>query len=257
MYVLCDMETYGCTCDLYLTTTCSYTHSWISHKLIAIFLYRHTHRYIEVFRSTHAEIRPVRGALPPGRPTPYDRPGARGGYGGYSSKYGSGYERSYRGRGRGGGPVPAGYPPYDPYGAGGGAGGYYEQQDYYGGGFDGGFHPPPPGAADQSLVSYPPIRPSQPTRGGFGAPKEKHSIRMRGLPFSAKDKDITDFFTPLVPLKVNIDFDHYGRPSGEAEVQFSSHEDAMAAMQKNNDHMGKLCTVCWGVYTHSVGLATE
>ena len=86
--------------------------------------------------------------------------------------------------------------------------------------------------------------PSQPTRGGFGAPKEKHSIRMRGLPFSAKDKDITDFFTPLVPLKVNIDFDHYGRPSGEAEVQFSSHEDAMAAMQKNNDHMGKLCTVC-------------
>lgn len=196
-----------------------------------------------MFRSTHAEIRPVRGAPPPSRPTPYDRPGGtRGGYGGYNAKYGSGYERPYRGRGRGGGPVPGSYPPYDPYGggAGGAAGGGYYEQEYYGAGYEGGYPPPPPGTGDQSLVAYPPIRPSQPARGGgFGAPKEKHSIRMRGLPFSAKDKDIMDFFAPLVPVRVNIDFDHYGRPSGEAEVQFGSHEDAMSAMQKNNAHMGE------------------
>ena len=57
------------------------------------------HRYIEIFRSTHAEIRPVihRGG---GRPSPYDRPGGRGFGGGYGGKYGSGYERQYRGRGK-------------------------------------------------------------------------------------------------------------------------------------------------------------
>jgi hypothetical protein len=35
-----------------------------------------------------------------------------------------------------------------------------------------------------------------------------------------------------------MDFDQYGRPSGEAEVYFSTHEDATAAMQKNNQHIG-------------------
>ena len=62
-------------------------------------------RYIEVFRSSHSEVKPFKG----GRPTPYSRPGGRGGgyqgygtYGGGGAKYGSGYERSYRGsRGRG------------------------------------------------------------------------------------------------------------------------------------------------------------
>ncbi len=71
-----------------------------------------------------------------------------------------------------------------------------------------------------------------------GLTKAKHVIRMRGLPFSAKEKDIMDFFTPVVPLKVNVDFDHYGRPAGEAEVHFATHDDAVASMQKNNAHMG-------------------
>ncbi len=66
---------------------------------------------------------------------------------------------------------------------------------------------------------------------------------MRGLPFSAKEKHILDFFSPQVPTRVNIDFNHYGRLAGEAEVQFGSHEDAVAAMQKNNAQMGMVC-VC-------------
>ncbi len=70
-------------------------------------------RYIEVFRSSHAEVRPVKSAP---RPTPYSRPGGRGGYGGYGGKYGSGYERGYN-RGRGRGPPPGHFhPPYDAYG---------------------------------------------------------------------------------------------------------------------------------------------
>ena len=75
------------------------------------------HRYIEVFRSSHVEVRPVKSTP---RSSPYARPGARGGfsgYGGYGGKYGSGYERGYN-RGRGRGPPPGHFhPPYDaPYG---------------------------------------------------------------------------------------------------------------------------------------------
>ena len=68
---------------------------------------------------------------------------------------------------------------------------------------------------------------------------------MRGLPYSAKEKDITDFFSPLVPLRLNMDYDQYGRPSGEAEIYFSSHQDASAAMQKNNQHIGMLSQVLY------------
>ena len=77
-------------------------------------LHVHVSRYIEVFRSSHAEVRPIKSIS---RPTPYSRPGARGGYGGYGGKYGSGYERGYnRGRGRGGPPPGHFHPPYDAYG---------------------------------------------------------------------------------------------------------------------------------------------
>ena len=70
-------------------------------------------RYIEVFRSTVSEIKPVKSS----RPTPYDRPRSGrefGGYGGYGSG-GGGYrnERSFtRGRGRGG---RGGYGHYDDF----------------------------------------------------------------------------------------------------------------------------------------------
>lgn len=107
----------------------------------------------------------------------------------------------------------------------------------------------PPHAEDPNLVAYPPIRQTQNAapRGGYsappgGPPASQHSVRMRGLPYSVKEKDITDFFSPLVTLRVNMEFDQYGRPSGEAEVYFSTHEDANAAMQKNNQHIGMYTT---------------
>ena len=73
-----------------------------------------------------------------------------------------------------------------------------------------------------------------------GTPPSGHSVRMRGLPWSAKDSDINDFFLPLVVVKVVMSFDHLGRPSGDAEVYFSTHQDATAAMQKNKQHIGEL-----------------
>lgn len=74
--------------------------------------------------------------------------------------------------------------------------------------------------------------------GMSGPPASRYSVRMRGLPYSAKEKDISDFFAPQVPVRINMSFDQYGRPSGEAEIFFATNEDANAAMQKNNQHIG-------------------
>ena len=207
-----------------------------------------------MFRSTIPEIKPIlfRGG-PTGRPSPYDRPGEREFDAfGRGERYGSGYERQYRGRGRGvrGG---GGYVPYDPYVAAGfydaaaAASEYYRPEPTYD---EGAYN----NALAQSLVTYPPIRPSQPgkapTMSVSTNPQFKFMIRMRGLPFSAKDRDIESFFAPLVPIKINIDFDHYGRPSGEAEVFFAGHKDAVAAMSKNNAHMGTLSIFCCHLAYH-------
>ena len=99
------------------------------------------------------------------------------------------------------------------------------------------------------------MRPNPPPRGGFaggrgggasvsvaGSPDARYSVRMRGLPYTAKEKDVVDFFAPLVVLKVNVSYDQSGRPSGEAEIYFHSHDDAAAAMQKNKQHIGKECS---------------
>ena len=90
-----------------------YMYVFIDHFLFILFS-----RYIEVFRSTHAEICPVKNT----RPTPYSRPGSRGGgyggYGGYGMKHGSGHMRSYRGRGGGHGGHPPHFTPFDSYGDG-------------------------------------------------------------------------------------------------------------------------------------------
>ena len=63
---------------------------------------------------------------------------------------------------------------------------------------------------------------------------------MRGLPFSATEDEIYQFFYPYVPSAVNIRFDSSGRASGEAEVQFSTHGDAKAVMSKDRQSIGEL-----------------
>lgn len=60
---------------------------------------------------------------------------------------------------------------------------------------------------------------------------------MRGLPFRATEGDIAKFFAPLNPLRVHIDVAPNGKATGEADVEFRSHEDAVAAMSKDKNHM--------------------
>ncbi|XP_075058598.1 G-rich sequence factor 1 isoform X2 [Mixophyes fleayi] len=65
-----------------------------------------------------------------------------------------------------------------------------------------------------------------------------HDIHIRGIPFQASGQDIANFFHPVMPLKINIEFSaDAGGASGEAVVRFLTHEDAVTAMAKNRCHM--------------------
>ncbi|KAJ0019296.1 hypothetical protein NQD34_006865 [Periophthalmus magnuspinnatus] len=66
-----------------------------------------------------------------------------------------------------------------------------------------------------------------------------HYVHMRGLPFSVSGEDIVKFFSPLVVSKVLIEFGPDGRPSGEADVYFSCHQEAVEAMSRDKMHIGE------------------
>lgn len=79
-------------------------------------------------------------------------------------------------------------------------------------------------------------------------------MHMRGLPFKATPADIAyvssavracsfpfadrltlfsfQFFKPLRPMDITIIFDNNDRPSGEADVEFECHDDAIAVIIK-------------------------
>ncbi|XP_074866142.1 heterogeneous nuclear ribonucleoprotein H isoform X3 [Carettochelys insculpta] len=175
------------------------------------------HRYIEIFKSSRAEVRthydPPRKLLAMQRPGPYDRPGVGRGYS--SLGRGSGFERMRRGAYGGG------YGGYDDYN------GY---SDGYGFGSDrfgrewallsAGMSDHRYGDASSTFQS---------TTG--------HCVHMRGLPYRATENDIYNFFSPLNPVRVHIEIGPDGRVTGEADVEFATHEDAVAAMSKDKANM--------------------
>ncbi|GFT04100.1 heterogeneous nuclear ribonucleoprotein H [Trichonephila clavipes] len=187
------------------------------------------HRYIEIFKSSLQEIRvavDMSGSkirpLIPNRPGPYDRSDR---FGGMLNRYGMGRGgRNYRGF------MDDEYNGFagnygNGYGGFGYGGGGFNNMDGYGGRmnnpmngrFGGGFGP-------VGGRSY----------GGTG-----HCVHMRGLPFRAIEQDIHDFFRPLniSPISVRLRNDRNGRPSGEADVEFATHEDAVKAMTKDKANM--------------------
>ncbi|XP_062873606.1 G-rich sequence factor 1 [Trichomycterus rosablanca] len=62
-------------------------------------------------------------------------------------------------------------------------------------------------------------------------------IHMRGLPYHATAEDVINFFHPIRVAKVLIEFGPDGRPCGEAEAHFTTHQDAVAAMTKDKQHI--------------------
>ncbi|CAL8345804.1 unnamed protein product [Lota lota] len=65
-----------------------------------------------------------------------------------------------------------------------------------------------------------------------------HYVHMRGVPFHATGRDIAHFFSPLALSKILVEFGPEGRPRGEADVYFRSHQDAVSAMSRDRLHMG-------------------
>ncbi|CAL4166366.1 unnamed protein product, partial [Meganyctiphanes norvegica] len=72
--------------------------------------------------------------------------------------------------------------------------------------------------------------------GGYGG-GTGHFVHCRGLPFRATEMDIADFFRPLNTVNIEICYDKSGRPSGEADIEFATHEDAVEAMSKHKCNM--------------------
>lgn len=64
-----------------------------------------------------------------------------------------------------------------------------------------------------------------------------HNIHMRGLPFEVTGLDIVNFFSPLKPVRIHIEFGPDGKATGEADVYFTTHEDAVSAMTKDRSHI--------------------
>ncbi|XP_027744993.1 G-rich sequence factor 1 isoform X2 [Empidonax traillii] len=65
----------------------------------------------------------------------------------------------------------------------------------------------------------------------------QHCVRMKGFPTQASAQDIINFFAPLRPTRILVEYNSQGDATGEAEVHFESHEDAVAAMAKEGSQM--------------------
>ena len=61
------------------------------------------------------------------------------------------------------------------------------------------------------------------------------TIKMRGLPFKAKEQHIKDFFSPLRILDIRIIKNNKGKPTGCAFVDFASETDLKEALKRDRD----------------------
>uniref|UniRef100_A0A8C2MCG5 RRM domain-containing protein n=1 Tax=Cricetulus griseus TaxID=10029 RepID=A0A8C2MCG5_CRIGR len=164
------------------------------------------YRYIEIFKSSRAEVRthydPPRKLMAMKLPGPYDRPEAGRGYN--SIGRGAGFGRMRR----------------DAYG--GGYGGYEYCNGYndgYGFGSD---------RFGRDLNYFSGMSDHRYGDGGSTFQSTMgHSLHMRGLPYRATENDIYNFFFTTQPCEI----------TGEADVEFATHKVADAAMSKDKANM--------------------
>ncbi|XP_075565500.1 G-rich sequence factor 1 [Pelecanus crispus] len=64
-----------------------------------------------------------------------------------------------------------------------------------------------------------------------------HFVHMRGFPTQASAQDIINFFAPLKPTRIMVEYNAHGDATGEADVHFESREDAVAAMAKEGSQL--------------------
>merc|ERR1712156_250245 len=74
--------------------------------------------------------------------------------------------------------------------------------------------------------------------GAAGGSQGGIVVRMQGLPFSATESEIAEWFSAVAdPVKVEINYSPEGRPSGDALALFANLQDTKKAMSKNKQHM--------------------
>ncbi|VDO08073.1 unnamed protein product [Rodentolepis nana] len=127
-------------------------------------------------------------------------------------------------------------------------GGYDEGGYGYGGGRNGPPYRPGPYSRPPGAYGYERPPSPLPPRGPYGGPDSSryggppprplHNIRMRGLPFQTTTEEIAAFFTPVQPLNVQIHYNVQGRPNGEADAEFATHDEACEAMKKDREKIG-------------------
>ncbi|NXT45985.1 GRSF1 factor, partial [Pluvianellus socialis] len=64
-----------------------------------------------------------------------------------------------------------------------------------------------------------------------------HFVHVRGLPTQTSAQDIINFFAPLKPTRIMVEYNSHGDATGEADVHFESQEDAVAAMAKEGSQL--------------------
>ncbi|XP_069313633.1 heterogeneous nuclear ribonucleoprotein F-like isoform X4 [Eulemur rufifrons] len=176
------------------------------------------HRYIEVFKSSQEEVRSYSDSplkfMSVQRPGPYNRQGTARRYVGIVKQ--AGLERMRPGA----------------YSAG------YGGNEEYGGLSDGyGFAPTDVFGRDLSYCLSG-MYDHRYKDGGFTVQSTTgHCVHMRGLPYKATENDIYNFFSPLKPVRVQIEIGPDGRVTGEADVEFATHEEAVASMSKDRANM--------------------
>ena len=65
-----------------------------------------------------------------------------------------------------------------------------------------------------------------------------YTVKMLGLPFNVKKKNIKEFFHPLKLVALRFTTDNQGRPSGRAYVDFESEKDLDEALKRHRDCIG-------------------
>ena len=89
------------------------------------------------------------------------------------------------------------------------------------------------------------------SRYGEETPRE-YLVNMVGLPFSATEDDIKQFFHPIRMTQIEFLKNDRGQPRGIAVVGFYSQDDRVNAMLRNKNTIGLLISLVSMLYGNKV-----